>query len=235
MPNKTNESKQKENKWINWERKTARPITRLFANLSIFVRTSQFKEFEEKIKPSSATSVLDVGVTSDETLKDSNIFEKLYKYPQKLTAATIEDPEKFECLYPKIKVIKIDPGKKLPFKPKSFDVVVSWATLEHVGSFGKQQDFINELLRVGKKVFITTPSRGALYEPHTGFFFLHWLPLSWFRKISKMLNRNYWSTEDTLNPLWVSDLEKMNLDRKVDFKIYRIFHLLPAHIIITAT
>jgi hypothetical protein len=82
-------------------------------------------------------------------------------------------------------------------------------------------------------VFITTPDRGAWYDPHTGFLFLHWLPLNWFRKICGLLNRGFWGIENNLNPLWISDLEKMRFRRKVKFKIFRMFNLIPSHIIIT--
>lgn len=220
------------NTWLNWEKKTVTPTVNFFANLSIYVRTSQFNEFVKMFKPNSKTTVLDVGVTSDETLKDSNLFEKLYKWPKTLTITTIEDSKKIKARYPKTRVIKVAARRRLPFKSKKFDVVVSWATLEHVGSRDMQQDFINELLRVGRKIFITTPDRAALYEPHTGFFFLHWLPLAWFRKISKIAGRKFWSEEENLNPLYVSDLEKMHFNRKIKFKVFRLFNFLPSHIII---
>jgi hypothetical protein len=213
--------------------KTITPTKHLLAKLSIKVRTDQYKDFESITKPTVRTKILDLGVTSDETLKDSNIFERLYRWPSRLTVATIEDAKKPNKLYPKVKIVKIISGKKLPFNNNAFDVVVSWATLEHVGGYKSQQDFINELLRIGKKVFITTPYRGALYEPHTGFFLLHWLPLKLFRQICKHTNNKFWSTEKNLNPLWISDLKKMKFRRNLNIKVYKTFNLLPSHIIIS--
>ena len=95
-----------------------------------------------------------------------------------------------------------------------------------------QESFINELLRVGKKVFITTPYRNAFYEPHSGFFFLHWLPLTLFRRICDKTGRKFWSDENNLNPLNISDLEKMKFKRRVNFRIYKTLKLFPSHIII---
>ncbi|MCX6705329.1 MAG: class I SAM-dependent methyltransferase [Candidatus Woesebacteria bacterium] len=224
----------KETTWTVESKKTITPTKLFLVNLSIKIRTAQFGVFEKTIKPTLQTRVIDVGVASDETLKDSNLFEKLYKYPKNLTLVTIEDSKKLKKMYPECKVIHIERGEKLPFKNKSFDIAVSWASLEHVGGYKEQEYFLNELLRVGEKIFVTTPYRGAIYEPHSGIFFLHWLPLNWFRKICKMYGKKFWDTEDNLNPLWLSDLRKMKLKRKIKFKVYRTFHLLPSHIIIIA-
>lgn len=224
----------KSNSWFNWAKNTVTPVKRYFTKLSVKVRTSQFHEFEKITKPLPETSVLDVGVTSDETLKDANLFERLYKWPGKITAVTIEDVDKIRKRYPGLRVIKIKPGQKLPFKSKRYDVAVSWATLEHVGNRESQQRFINEMLRVARKVFITTPDRAAPYEPHTGFWLLHWLPLNLFRGLCGVTNNEFWGREENLNPLWVSDLQKMKLNRNVKIIIYRMFGLFRSHIIITA-
>ncbi len=223
-----------QNPWLKKSLKTITPVKHLLSNLSVQVRTHQYNLFWSLLKPNSHSKVLDVGVTSDETLKDSNMFEKLYQYPKKLTAATIENKGKLSKLYPGIKVVQILPGKKLPFKNKEFDMVVSWATVEHVGDYKEQEKFINELMRVGKKVFLTTPYRGCIYEPHTGFFLLHWLPLEWFRKVCRITNRKFWGTSSNLNPLWVKDIKGMKLSKKVKINIYSTFNIIPSHIIISA-
>ena len=221
-----------------WDIKSKHTLTKtkfLLANLSIKVRTSQFHKFISVMSPKPSTKVLDVGVTSDETLKDSNMFEKLYKHHSSLSVATVEDSKKIKKLYPKLKrVISVESHKKLPLKDKSFDIVVSWATLEHTGNYADQEFFLNELLRVGKRVYITTPYRGAVYEPHTGLFFLHWLPLSIFRQICSLIGKKFWSNEQHLNPLWVEDIKKMRLNRKVEVKVYKTFNLIPSHILIIA-
>lgn len=222
----------KKNVWIIDVLRTITFTKVLMSNLSILVRTDQFNIFRKICKPSPKIKILDVGVTSDETLKDSNIFERLYKYPHNLVAATIEDLAKFKKLYPHIKSVKIYPNKKLPFKDNTFDVVTAWATLEHVGGYEKQAKFINELSRVGKKVFITTPYRGCIYEPHTEVLLLHWLPLLSFRKILRLFGKNFWANEDHLNPLFVNDVKRMSLNKRFKIKIYKTFGLIPSHLII---
>lgn len=219
--------------WLKESQSTITKTKHLLSNLSIVVRTDQYRIFQRLCKPGTAKKVLDLGVTSDETLKDSNIFERLFLNHKKLTAATIENPSKIKKLYPKIKVVKVAPYKKLPFKDKQFDIVVAWATLEHTGDYKQQEFFLNEALRVGKKIYMTTPYRGSIYEPHSGLFFIHWLPLEIFRKICIFLNKPYWSTSSNLNPLWVKDISKMKLFRQVNCKIYYMLGFLPSHIIIS--
>lgn len=225
----------KNERWDIKVRHTLTSTKKILSNLSVYVRTDQFKIFKKKLAPSNKTEILDVGATSDEIFKDSNMFEKLYPHKNKLTIATIEDAKKVKQIYPDVNsVIKIRSHRKLPFKDKSFDVVVSWATLEHVGGYADQEFFLNELLRVGKKLFVTTPYRGCIYEPHSGFFFLHWLPLRLFRVICDKTNRKFWSTETNLNPLYVNDVSKMNTLRKVKVRVYSMFGLLPSHLLIYA-
>jgi len=223
---------QKDNRWTETIKSTLTQTKQYLATLSIKVRTGQFKLFKKIIKPKITDKVLDVGVDTHEILRDSNMFEKLYGPQKNITAATIENPKAFKKLYSKVKVVKIVPGRKLPFKNNKFDITVSWATLEHVGGYKEQEYFLNELLRVGKKIFVTTPYRGCIYEPHSGFFFIHWFPLTLFRLLCRKTKKEFWATENNLNPLYVGDIKRMNLRRKVNIVVYKMFNLLPSHLIL---
>lgn len=222
------------NMWENEALKTVTNLKKILANLSIVVRTDQFSIFKKLCIPTKNTRILDVGVTSDETLKDSNIFERLYNYPSNIVAATVENPIKFKKIYPNIKVIKISPNKKLPFKDKSFDIVTAWAVIEHVGNYKKQEFFLKELIRVGKKVFLTTPYRGCIYEPHSNTFFLHWLPLKLFRSLLNIIGRSFWSVDEHLNPLYVKDVDKFKkpINSSIKVFIYCMYKVIPSHLII---
>lgn len=218
--------------WIDEGKKTITKTKLLLGNLVGDVRSKQFDIFERKLKPVKSFRVVDIGVSSEEDIGGTNMFEKLYKYPKKLTLATIENSQKLAKLYPTSKIVKIFPGKNLPFADKTFDVAVSWATVEHVGGYKEQEFFINELMRIAKKVFITTPYRGCFYEPHSGFPFVHWLPLKVFRRICKSTGRKFWADENNLNPLYVRDIKKMKLARRPKIIIYKMFSFLPSHLLI---
>ncbi len=223
---------------LNWTQKAENTLTgtkHRLTDLSITVRTDQFNLLRNLIEFTPKIKVLDVGTSSEEALKDSNLFLRQYPYPQALTTATIEDDKRLQKLYPNINVIKIKPFEKLPFKDQNFDLVTSWAVLEHVGDLQKQADFINELLRVGKNVFITTPYRGCIYEPHSGLFFVHWLPLGLFRKFCQAIGKTFWADESNLNPLYKTNLEKMALKKPIKIQIYKTLGFLPSHLIITSS
>lgn len=223
------------NKSKIWEVDSKNTITwskKLLGGLAENVRNEQYNIFFKIIKPKIDDKVLDVGVSSEEDIRGTNLFEKKYPYSKNVTAATIENKVRLQKIYPQIRVVKIKPNKKLIFKDNAYDVVVSWATLEHVGDLKDQEYFINELLRVGKKVFITTPYRGCIYEPHSGLFFVHWLPLKIFRLFCKHINKKFWSIEQNLNPLYISNIKKMKLIKKPKFVLYKMFGIIPSHILI---
>jgi len=86
-----------------------------------------------------------------------------------------------------------------PFRDNEFEWVFSNAAIEHVGTYDDQLQFLNEMMRVGKNVFFTTPNRWFPIESHTNAFFLHWLPSEIFFKWSARY-KPYW-TKDNLNLL----------------------------------
>ena len=62
-----------------------------------------------------------------------------------------------------------------------FDLAYSNSVIEHVGSWERQREFANEMLRLGRHVYCQTPNRWFPVEPHYLTAFLHWLPRHWFR------------------------------------------------------
>jgi hypothetical protein len=64
----------------------------------------------------------------------------------------------------------------LPWPDKAFDVVYSNAVIEHVGSLEDQRKMASEIMRVGRRWFITTPNRWYPFEFHLRLPFVTWLP-----------------------------------------------------------
>lgn len=217
-----------------WSKSGGTDATRLrqfMSNVSILVRRKQYRLFFHLLEPLPSDRILDVGVSPDLRLKDTNFFLKQYSYKKRVTIASVEDCTHLVTLYGLAGFTALSAGKPLPFPDRHFDIVVSWATLEHVGNNKKQAFFLRELLRVGKKVFVTTPDRLSPYEPHTVTFFLHWLPKQIFRSFLKRLGKDFWAKENNLNILSYADVLTMIKAPSVSICRFLLFGL-PSHIII---
>jgi hypothetical protein len=135
-------------------------------------------------------TVLDVGVTSE--LKAGfparNHFLKTFRgEPGRYTGLGVDDLSEMEQLFPGKRFVSY-PGGRFPFGDTEFDWVFSNAVIEHVGKQKEQLFFINEMLRVGRRVFFTTPNKFFPLDSHTNSLFLHWhydLFMLWCRKYRK--------------------------------------------------
>jgi Methyltransferase domain len=159
--------------------------------------------------PNAATSVLDVGVTSDTRQRESNYFERFYPYPTQVTAVGTEDGSHLTGQYLGLRYQSVEPGKSLPFSTNQFDIVFSSAVLEHTGCRSSQAAFLQEVCRVGRWFFITTPNRWFPIEHHTGLPFLHFLPCAAYRAILAKTSYRYWADEAHLNILSGDALRRM--------------------------
>jgi SAM-dependent methyltransferase len=155
----------------------------------------------EVMRPSPATTILDLGVSLDETSIEANILEQLYPYRHNIVCAGLPGAASTLAQYPDIRFVTIEPHKPLPFRDAEFDVVYSNAVVEHVGTRGEQAAFINEAARVGRRVFIVVPNRLFPVEHHTGLPLIHYLPLTVFRTVLRRSRWEYWASEAHLNPL----------------------------------
>lgn len=167
-----------------------------------------FHFFMEIMRPTSSVLVLDLGVTADESLSESNFFEKLYPFKECIVAAGLDDASYLENLYPGIRFVRISPGQ-LPFEDHHFDIVFCSAVLEHVGSREAQRQFIAETLRVGKRFFFTTPNRYFPVEFHTFLPLIHWLPQTMHQAVLRSLGMTFWASTDNLNLLSHRTLRKL--------------------------
>lgn len=173
----------------------------LASRLSLQTRIKMFSQFVDVMNPQPSHSVLDVGVTSDDQYPESNYFEKMYPYKNRIVCVGTEDGGYLEKKYPGIKYTKVYAGEPLPFKDKEFDIVFSNAVIEHVGGLSEQKKFVNEIIRVSRSFFITTPNGWFPIEFHTALPLLHWLPKRMHREMLRALGEDFWSKEKNLNIL----------------------------------
>jgi len=153
---------------------------RLADAISLRSRRRKLQLFLDELRPDAETSVLDVGADElgfgdGDGCGTMNFFEEHYPWPERITALGLHDGAGFRARYPGIEYVQGD-ACALPFADGQFDIVFSNAVIEHVGDRERQRRFVAEALRVGRRVFLTTPDRRFPIEVHTRLPFVHWLP-----------------------------------------------------------
>lgn len=142
----------------------------LYRLFDILFRNARNKRFIERMRVTSETTVLDVGGTP-------SFWRKVGVTP-KLTILNVGDaPSGCEFRYVR------GSACKLPFPDKSFDIVFSNSMIEHLGSWDNQVLAAQEMERVGKGLWVQTPSRSFPIEPHFLTPFVHWLPAQIMKKV----------------------------------------------------
>ena len=181
---------------------------RLVDQVSLRSRRRKLQLFLEELHPTADTSVLDVG--ADELAFGEgngcgtlNFFEEMYPWPERITALGLHDGAGFRARYPGIRYVRGD-ACALPFGDGEFDIVFSNAVIEHVGDRARQRQLVSEALRVGRRVFITTPNRRFPIEVHTRLPLVHWLPQRIAHGVYRAVGKSF-ATE--IHLLSKSDLE----------------------------
>jgi SAM-dependent methyltransferase len=148
--------------------------------ISLRSRRRKLRLFFEELQPTDETTILDVG--ADELAFGEgrgcgtlNFFEELYPWRHRITALGLHDGQGFRERYPEVRYVRGD-ACELPFSDGEFDVVFSNAVIEHVGGRERQRRLVSEALRVGRRVFLSTPNRCFPIEIHTRLPLVHWLP-----------------------------------------------------------
>ncbi|MBE7213202.1 MAG: methyltransferase domain-containing protein [Gluconacetobacter diazotrophicus] len=191
----------------------------LIRRLSLAARQEVFRLFMARLAPGRATTVLDVGVSLDVASPEANVLERCYPHRENLTCAGIGDGAAVRRAYPGVGFVQIAPHAPLPFADGQFDVVYSNAVVEHVGSRARQQAFVRELCRVGKRVFVVVPNRLFPVEHHTGLPLVHYLPPAAFRGLLRHTRFAHWAEEENLNPVLAGEFRRMfPPDRPVEIR-----------------
>jgi hypothetical protein len=155
--------------------------------------------------PGPGTRILDVGTTPDLDIAYNNFFERWYPKPSQITICSIEDCSNLERVFPGLTFRRLE-SERLPFRDREFDLAVSFAVLEHVGSGERQRTFLEECSRVAETAIVYAPYRYFPIEMHTLTPFLHWLPTAWYRALWKMLGLGFWAAEEHLNLVSLRDV-----------------------------
>jgi hypothetical protein len=153
-------------------------LRRVASRVSLRSRERKLELFLSLLEPGPDSTVVDVGVTDAPFGAGStdNFFEAMYPWPERITAVGHTELDAFAAAFPTVTAVRAD-GRSLPFADRAFDIGFSNAVVEHVaGGRDGQRQFVHELCRVARRVFVTTPNRWFPIEVHTLRPFVHWLP-----------------------------------------------------------
>lgn len=184
------------------------PLVRVRSRYAMRARQRMFEHFMAFAQPGPGSAVLDLGVTPDQSLPESNHFEQVYPYPEQLTAASIEAVDGLRSRFAPVRFVQIAPGP-LPFADGQFEACFCSAVIEHVGDRAAQAQFLREIARVARRFVVTTPNRWFPLEFHTFLPLLHWLPQPAYQAALRGLGRPFWARTENLNLLSARELLRM--------------------------
>lgn len=137
-------------------------IHHLYSLFDRMFRESRNALFIKTLGITPETTVLDVGGTPD--------FWRKMPIRPRVTLVNLRDFADSE--FPSI----VASACRLPIADKSFDIVFSNSMIEHLETWENQVRAAQEMLRVGKKIWVQTPNRAFPIDPHLLIPFVHWLP-----------------------------------------------------------
>jgi len=142
------------------------------------------------------SSVLDVGVSNNEHNDSVNMFLRKFRFnSNQYTGLAVQSMDDIRKKYSDKRFVEYS-GGIFPFAENEFEWVFSNAVIEHVGNREDQIVFLNEMLRVGKNVFFTTPNKWFPIESHTNVLFRHWFDESFYRWCK--VHEPCWSADNLL-------------------------------------
>ena len=178
--------------------------------------------------------MLDIGTTEDNKNSSSNYLIKNlgnYKIFKSISDQVINSSFFSKTLKKSI----TDEFTKVEINGFQSDLVISNATIEHVGSFENQIKMCNNIVNLSKKYFIIiTPNRFHPFEFHTKIPFIHWLPKKLYRGILNLIGFSFFAQEKNLNLLSEYDFRLImkKLDQ-IDYNIKNIkFFLIKSNLIL---
>jgi len=136
--------------------------------------------------------ILDVGAEINPKGNCNLQFIDCYPWKNNIYAINLssEHVSQIKQYYPEIEAIVAD-ARALPWPNKHFDIVYSNAVIEHVGTFKDQKKMAAEIMRVGKRWFVTTPNRWYPFEFHLRLPFVTWLPRHGYLWAGSIISYNH--------------------------------------------
>ena len=162
------------------------------------------------VRLDSIASVLDVGSTKDNLNKSSNYFARRLSDTASVTLFSDQPIDPQRDIDFSVAGVLVGDATRIGPEVGNYDLVLSSATIEHVGSVDNQRRMIASCIRAAKRyVVITTPNRWHPLEFHTQIPLLHWLPRRLHRRLLRLVDFHFFADENNLNLLDRHQLQTM--------------------------
>ena len=183
---------------------------------------------KEFVNDKNIRDVLDVGTTQDVDNESSNYIIKNFGIEKNYKS--ISDQSITSNFFSKtLKKSITDDFTQNEIDIFQSDLVISNATIEHVGSFNNQIKMFSNIINLSKKYFIiTTPNRFHPIEFHTKIPFIHWFPKKFYTKLLRLFGLSFFANEENLNLLSEFDLKlimKKFIHIKYEIKYIKFFFI----------
>lgn len=162
-------------------------------------RRARWALFAKDLDPKPTDKILDVGGTPASWIKSELTGLKVtllnqWQFPD------LPNNNKREIIFTSEK----GDGCNLPYNKNEFDISYSNSVIEHVGTWENQKAFAESIRKAGRKLWVQTPAKEFVIEPHYLSPFTHWLPA----RIQKRMNRwiTLWGWLHRPSPQKVSDM-----------------------------
>ncbi len=180
-----------------------------FENILLKKRKEILIVLKKFINDKEIKDVLDIGSTEDDNNESSNYLVKNLgndKDYKSISDQTINSNFFTKTLKKSI----TDDFSRNDIENFQSDLVISNATIEHVGSFENQIKMCSNVINLSRKYFIImTPNRFHPLEFHTKIPFIHWLPKKIHRIILRLVGLKFFAEEKNLNLLSKFDFQLM--------------------------
>ena len=144
-------------------------IYRIYDTLSRPFRRRRMRAFLALLKPAQGAQLLDLG-GFPWTWAHLGV-----EFP--IICLNTHIPKEALGFAPRI-VMVLGDATRLEYADGSFEIVYSNSVVEHLGTWERQRAFAREARRVGRRLWIQTPARSFIIEPHLLAPLIHFLPKS---------------------------------------------------------
>jgi len=193
--------------------------SKVIDKLIVNKRLEIVKIINNQIKKFKIFDALDIGTTVDKENESSNFIIKNLENINYFKS--ISDQEISSSFFKKkLKKSITEDFSNEELKEFASDLVISNATIEHVGNSFQQRKMINNIINLSKKLFIiSTPNRFHPIDFHTKIPLIHWLPKSIHRKILNFLGMSFYGKEENLNLLGKKEIENLLNFENITYEI----------------